>query len=80
MIPSLVELTTKVEKECPIWPMEIHHAVALIAQAAHEDYEEWLRTGGRPVFILPTNPNDADSVTTLAARYLLREATFHAKR
>ena len=71
-IPSLLDLRASVRIHMPNAADEVITSVAVLAQAAHEDYQEWITSnathGSKPI-----NPAEAGNAAHLAAIYLTGE-------
>jgi len=61
-LPSLVVLQSRASVQRPHAAPEWIHAIAILAQCAYEDYEQWINTQIGP---MPVNPNDFHSTDVL---------------
>ncbi len=69
-IPSLVNLRQKARAQLPDAADEIVTALATLAQAAYEEYSEWVTTENNAAYgSPPPNPAEYTTVAGLAAIY-----------
>lgn len=74
-IPSLVDLCRKAKAQMPDASEEVRAAVATLAQAAYEDYYDWIALGGNPDAIVNPNHLRHSNVHGIAIAYLSSKYT-----